>query len=175
MDLTVLARERICGELEKALRPSVFLEALRQDGPAPRPVPGGGDAEWPSHGARLCGGRLEPQHAAPERFCHLFDRSACTEDLLLVRTDALCSNPGRDCAPTEALLEDMLAHYHEIMALPFVQGADLVDAGFEPGREFHQALDYAHELRLDGAPKEEALCRTCGRPMKLRGNAGNAI
>lgn len=116
-------------------------------------------------------GELAAQHAEAERFCKLYDRSACPEDLLLLVKAAA---PDGNCAPVETKLQDMLAHYRRIMALPFVQGADLVAAGFEPGRDFHQALSYAHEMRLAGVPKEEALPRTKDYLMKLRGNGGNA-
>lgn len=114
---------------------------------------------------------LAAQHAEAERFCQLYDRSACPEDLLLLVRAAA---PDGDWAPVETELQDMLAHYKRIMALPFVQGADLVAAGFEPGRDFHQALAYAHEMRLAGVSKAEALRRTSNYLMKLRGNGGNA-
>ena len=46
------------------------------------------------------------------------------------------------------------------MSRPFVQGAELVAAGFAPGKDFSQALACAHKLRLAGVKKEEALRQT---------------
>ena len=54
------------------------------------------------------------------------------------------------------------------MSRPFVQGADLVKAGFQPGKDFSEALAYAHKLRLAGVEKEEALHQTVGFLSKLR-------
>ena len=113
---------------------------------------------------------MAQQHDDSVSFCRLFDRSVCPEDLLLLaRADAMASGIGQNYAPMEASLQGMLAHYREIMALPFVQGADLVAAGFAPGSDFHQALAYAHELRLAGVEKEDSLRQTSAYLMKLRG------
>ncbi|MCF0141237.1 MAG: HD domain-containing protein, partial [Mogibacterium sp.] len=40
--------------------------------------------------------------------------------------------------------------YTKTMAKPHVTGEDLIEAGFEPGRHFSEALEYAHKLRLAG-------------------------
>ncbi|MGN1021287.1 MAG: RNA 2'-phosphotransferase [Aristaeellaceae bacterium] len=112
---------------------------------------------------------LAAQKSGAKSCCHLFDRSVCPEDLLLLsRADALGRGFEQDYGPTEAYLQQMLARYQEIMARPFVQGADLIAAGFEPGQDFHQALAYAHKMRLAGVCKEDALRQTAAYLSTLR-------
>ena len=60
----------------------------------------------------------------------------------------------------EQFLEERLEYFREIMARPYVMGADLVAAGLQPGPEFSEILAYAHKLRLAGIEKEEALKQT---------------
>lgn len=60
-----------------------------------------------------------------------------------------------------------LAIYEETMAKPFVEGKDLVEAGFAPGEEFREMLDYAHKLRLAGIEKGEALKQVSAYGRKL--------
>ena len=104
---------------------------------------------------------LAAQHAGVRSFCRLFDESVCPEDLLLLaKADALGRRIDQDYARTEACLREMLARYREIMSRPFVQGADLIAAGFAPGKDFGPALAYAHRLRLAGVSKENALRQT---------------
>lgn len=69
---------------------------------------------------------------------------------------------------TEADLQDKLAAFHEIMFRPFVQGADLVAAGYAPGKDFGAALAYAHKMRLAGVKKEDALRQTAAYLQKER-------
>ena len=54
------------------------------------------------------------------------------------------------------------------MARPYVQGADLVEAGFRPGKDFAEALQYAHRLRVAGVEKKAALRQTAAFLSKLR-------
>ena len=104
---------------------------------------------------------LAAQKSSQKSFCRLFDRSVCPEDLLLLaKADALGRGIQQDYASTEAYLQKMLSRYREIMALPYVQGADLIAAGFAPGKDFGAALAYAHKLRLAGVTKEDALRQT---------------
>lgn len=104
---------------------------------------------------------LAAQKSGQKSFCRLFDRSVCPEDLLLLaKADALGRGIEQDYGPTEDDLQNMLSRYRQIMARPFVQGADLVAAGLEPGKDFGPALAYAHKLRLAGVAKEEALRQT---------------
>ena len=109
--------------------------------------------------------------AGVKSFMRLFDASACPEDLLLLaRADFLGRKaPGEDgealraaYADTEQRLRELLKIYRERMAQPCVSGKDLIAAGFAPGESFHQALAYAHKLRLAGIKKEEQLRQTLG-------------
>ena len=102
-------------------------------------------------------------HADTKKFCKMFDGSVCPEDLLLL---AKADHMGRvNPSPydeDEAELRRKLEIYKERMARPFVQGRDLVECGLKPGPEFHDALEYAHKLRLAGVPKDQALRQTLG-------------
>lgn len=109
------------------------------------------------------------QHSSQKGMNHLFDKSICPEDLLLLaRADHTGRPLDEDYAPTEAFLREHLASFHEVMARPFVMGADLVAEGFKPGKDFGEALAYAHKLRLAGVCKEEALRQTIGFMRKSR-------
>ena len=55
------------------------------------------------------------------------------------------------------------------MARPHVTGQDLIDAGFEPGEDFREILEYAHKLRLAGVPKDLALKQVIAYAGKLNG------
>ncbi len=100
----------------------------------------------------------------------MFDRSLCPEDLLLLaRADHFGKGSVEDYGATETYLQDRLSLYRELMALPFVQGRDLVEAGFQPGAEFGEALDFAHKLRLAGVEKKDALTQTIVYLRKLQG------
>ena len=74
----------------------------------------------------------------------------------------------KNYAPTQQTLERMLETYRDIMARPYVQGADLVEAGFQPGKDFSEALQYAHRLRVAGVEKKAALRQTAAFLSKLR-------
>ena len=111
---------------------------------------------------------MKPNHfvqdnAARKKFCKMFDDSVSPGDLLLL---AKADHFGRiDPEPyekKEAILRHELEVFEDRMAQPFVQGRDLVEAGMKPGPAFHDALEYAHKLRLAGVPKEEALAQTLG-------------
>lgn len=99
-------------------------------------------------------------------YMKMYDRSLFPEDLLLLaKADRLgCVGPHdvreavcADYVQMESRLREMLALYYERMSRPFLRGRDLVDAGFEPGPLFTEALACAHKLRLAGRPKEEQL------------------
>ena len=112
---------------------------------------------------------MAEQRARQKSFCHLFDESVCPEDLLLLaKADALGRGIEQDYAPKEAYLKEKLAAFREIMSRPFVQGADLIAAGFSPGEDFGDALAYAHKLRLAGVKKEDALRQTAAYVQKER-------
>ncbi len=112
---------------------------------------------------------MAEQRSRQKSFCHLFDESVCPEDLLLLaKADALGRGIEQDYAPKEAYLKEKLAAFREIMSRPFVQGADLIAAGFSPGEDFGDALAYAHKLRLAGVKKEDALRQTAAYVQKER-------
>ena len=91
----------------------------------------------------------------------MFDQSACPEDLLLLaKADHLGKGTTESYSKSAAFLQERLALYKKRMAQPYVQGRDPIEAGFEPGVAFSEALKYAHKLRLAGIPKEEALAQT---------------
>lgn len=56
----------------------------------------------------------------------------------------------------EALFEEY-NNYKTLMSKPYVSGRDLIEAGYEPGEYFNEALKYATSLRLLGVEKQEAL------------------
>lgn len=112
---------------------------------------------------------MAAQNSGCKSFCKLFDRSVCPEDLLLLsKSDALGRGIEQDYAPTEAFLRIRLDEYREILSRPFVQGADLVAAGFQPGKDFADALAYAHKMRLAGVDKADALKQTAAWLQKER-------
>lgn len=112
---------------------------------------------------------MAAQNAGRKAFCKLYDRSVCPEDLLMLsKADALGRAIRQDYAPTEAFLRERLAEFQEIMSRPYVQGADLVAAGFPPGKDFGEALAFAHKLRLAGVAKAEALRQTAAWLTKER-------
>jgi len=114
---------------------------------------------------------MAAQRSGRKAFCKLFDRSICPEDLLLLaKADALGRAIEQDYSPTEEFLQMRLAEYREILSRPFVQGADLVAAGYTPGKDFSSALQYAHKMRLAGVPREEALRQTIAFLKKERGD-----
>lgn len=111
---------------------------------------------------------MVPLHMKPNVAAHtkpalkstnrMFDRAEAPEDLIWF---AIADRPvfaGEEAfsGDTEFLLE-RLAAYEEIMARPYVMGRDLVAAGFEPGEDFSEILEYAHKLRLAGIEKDLAL------------------
>ena len=105
--------------------------------------------------------QMAEQRSAAKSMCKLFDSSVAPEDLILLAKADHCSRP--DASPyekTEMYLQDHLKLYRERMAQPCVMGADLIQAGFRPGKAFKDALEYAHKLRLAGVPKENALRQT---------------
>ena len=114
---------------------------------------------------------MAAQHAREKGFMKLFDRAVSPADLLLLaRADFLGRQVvpadrealAAEYAPTEQVLREMLALFDARMARPFLQGRDLIAAGVEPGPRFHEALAYAHKLRLAGLDREEQLRQALG-------------
>lgn len=96
-------------------------------------------------------------------FNRLFDNSVCPEALIYL---SLCDGGHRDEGMKNELFE-RLGVFNEIMSRPFVQGRDLIEAGFTPCKEFSEILKYAHKLRLAGIEKESALKQTLTYAEKL--------
>lgn len=103
----------------------------------------------------------------------MFDQSLEPEDLLCL---ALADDRGRitqkPSPDHEVFLRERLEVFREFMSRPYVMGRDLMEAGFAPGKDFTEALAYAHKLRLAGIRKEEALIQTAAFLRKLREDAG---
>ena len=113
---------------------------------------------------------LAAQGSGVNAFCRLFDRSACPRDLLLLaRADVLGRGGFGEDEAQRACMADMLRIYKERLALPGVQGLDLIAAGFAPGEDFAGALAYAHGLKLSGVEKEDALRQTIAYLRRARG------
>ena len=105
---------------------------------------------------------LAAQHAGEKSFLRLFDRSVSPNDLLLLsRADQLASCVSLETyASTEAALQEYLSVYRERMSEPYVTGIDLIQAGFQPGTAFGEALAYAHRLQLAGVDRKCTLSQT---------------
>ena len=100
---------------------------------------------------------------------HMLDEALCPADLLLLaRADHFGKGEPGSYEEAEAFLRDRLALYRERMALPFVQGRDLIEAGARPGPDFTETLVFAHELRLAGVPKDDALTQSLAYLRRLR-------
>jgi tRNA nucleotidyltransferase (CCA-adding enzyme) len=88
----------------------------------------------------------------------MFDKAVDPRGLLLLsacqQKDALDTPQYRQ---EMAFLEKRLEIFREIDQRPEVMGADLVQAGLKPGPAFSSILAYAHDLKLSGVEKEEAL------------------
>ena len=112
---------------------------------------------------------LAGERAGRKATSKMFDQSVCPEDLLLLaKADHFGKGSAEDYSPTEAFLRERLSYFRELMARPFVQGKDLVEAGMKPGADFSEALAYSHKMRLAGVQKKEALAQTLAFIRKQR-------
>ena len=117
----------------------------------------------------MCPNLMAAQKSSTKSMCKLFDSSMSAEDLLLLAKADHCSRPGASSySETEQFLAHNLAIFRKRMSSPYVAGADLVAAGFTPGKDFKEALAYAHKLRLAGENKENALKHTVAYINNLR-------
>lgn len=110
------------------------------------------------------------RHSSQKSFNHLFDDSVSPDDLLLLARADHEGRTGQACLGYDEVTMELGAHlasYRELMARPYVTGADLIAAGLTPGAQFGDALAYAHKLRLAGIEKDEALRQTLGFARKL--------
>ena len=105
---------------------------------------------------------MAAQGAKQKSFNHLFDRSVCPEDLLLLcKADLLGSCLTEEqYAGLEETLRSRLRTFRETTAQPGVTGAELIAAGFSPGPGFREALEYARQLQLAGVDHKNALAQT---------------
>ncbi|MDO4538422.1 MAG: HD domain-containing protein [Coriobacteriales bacterium] len=119
---------------------------------------------------------LARQGARQKSYNKLFDQSVCPRDLLLL---AFADARGRVGATldeaTRSELEDRLAAFEELMALPCVQGRDLIELGVEPGPLMGEVLKYAHKLRLSMVNKERALQQCAGFYRKLKADEAKQL
>lgn len=112
---------------------------------------------------------MASQNSGGKSFNRLFDKAVSPADLLLLaKADALGRAIEQDYSGTEAILQERLSYFREVMARPCVMGADLVALGYAPGPDFKEALDYAHKMRLAGVSKADALRQTEGFLKKQR-------
>ena len=106
---------------------------------------------------------LVVQGARRKAYNHLFDRSVCPRDLLLLaRSDNEGCGDGTVDEALYAGLDERLQAFEQMMARPYVQGRDLLAAGMEPGPQMGEVLRHAHKLRLVGMEKDEQLRQCLG-------------
>ncbi len=104
---------------------------------------------------------IAEQSSSVKAFCKLFDASCCADDLLLVsEADFLGCAKDESYVERKEYLYKMLKLFRKRMKKPYVTGADLIKAGYAPGKAMGEALKHAHKLRLAGLCKKEALCQT---------------
>ena len=88
----------------------------------------------------------------------MFDDSICPSDLIILsHADNLGKVSDLGFVDHRPFLEERLALYNELMARPYVMGADLEEAGLRPHKLYKEALVFAHKLRLAGVCKDKAL------------------
>lgn len=88
----------------------------------------------------------------------MFDESVCPEDLILLsRADASGKLDGPYRMEHWNFLRERLADYENCVARPMVTGADLVAAGYKPGKRMGEMLKRARDLHFSGHEKARAL------------------
>lgn len=114
--------------------------------------------------------QMASQKASVKSMCKMFDEAISCEDLVLLsKADSCNRRSENDYFEMEKYLQCHLDIYQERISLPAVTGQDLVKAGFTPGKDFNEALAYAHKLQLSGVKKETALKHTISYIRKNRG------
>lgn len=99
----------------------------------------------------------------------LFDEAINPYDLILFSAiDKSSESHKGEREENMKFLFERLDIYNELMSRPHVTGNDLIDAGFEPGEDFKEILEYAHKLRLAGVPKDLALKQVIAYAGKLK-------
>lgn len=99
----------------------------------------------------------------------MFDAAAAPEDLIYFASADRPLFSGEDSFSGDSeFLFGRLEEYRKTMSEPYVMGRDLIEAGLEPGEQFHDLLEYAHKLRLAGIDKESALKQVLAQARKKR-------
>lgn len=104
---------------------------------------------------RLANSLADKKAGIPETN-RLFDSASVPEDLIYFSSRAAFWKKPEN----ESFLFERLKIYRDIMAKPYVKGADLIAAGMPANAGFSRILRFAHTLRLAGVEKESALKQT---------------
>lgn len=111
---------------------------------------------------------LTSSSSSKKAYNRMFDKSIEPIDLIYL---SICDNLGKisqyGYISKENILFKHLDIYNEYMLRPYVTGNDLIEAGLEPNKNFKEALDFAHKLRLVGEKKEKALKETIAYYKKI--------
>lgn len=114
--------------------------------------------------------QMAAQKSSSKAMCKMFDEAVSCDDLLLLSKADTCGRAMPiNFVKTESFLKNHLSIYKERVSLPQVTGKDLLEAGFTPGKDFKDVLEYAHKLQLSGIKKEEALRHVVSYLRKNRG------
>ena len=99
----------------------------------------------------------------------MFDESIEPNDLIYL---SICDNLGKESEVKYISKEDLLFKqldiYTEYMSRPYVTGKDLIELGIEPNKNFKEALNFSHKLRLVGVSKDKALKETLAYYKKIK-------
>lgn len=88
----------------------------------------------------------------------MFARSLYKEDLILIaKADHLGRLNFSSYEDAEIWLNNRLEDFYETCSLELVNGEDLINAGYVPGKEFKSILEFAFKLQTAGLDKESIL------------------
>lgn len=106
---------------------------------------------------------------APKSTNRMYDAAVAPADLIwFAEADKPVVSGTEAFSGDREFLAERLSVYEDTMAKPYVMGRDLVAAGFEPGEDFRDILEYAHKLRLAGIDKETALKQVLAYARQVR-------
>lgn len=102
----------------------------------------------------------------------MFEKSIAPYDLIQL---SVCDGKGKipSCEGNEEFLLKRLDIFNEIMARPYVQTEDLINAGLKESVYFDEILSHAHKLRLAGIKKDNAMIQILAYARKLKGENKN--
>lgn len=99
----------------------------------------------------------------------MFDDSVNPQELIYLSD---CDNMGKEKERGQSqaviFLQERLKHYQDWMALDYVKGKDLIDAGLTPNETFNELLEHAHKLRLAEIPKDKVLKEVLSLAKKMK-------